>query len=85
MVVELTREELREAVAEGVRRAIADLFAGENVPELVARAIREGIGEGIDGEVREAISNSLPATPGSCGSWSSHWASTMRAPAGQAH
>ena len=41
MPVKLTREELKEAIAEGVRRALADLFAGIRSAHL-ANAIQPG-------------------------------------------
>jgi hypothetical protein len=40
MPVELTQEELKEAVAEGVRRAISDLFAGIDLADAAQQGVR---------------------------------------------
>ena len=47
MPVELTREELKEAIAEGMRRAISDLFAGINLADAVQQGVRAAF-EGHD-------------------------------------
>jgi hypothetical protein len=64
MPVELTREELKEAVAEGVRLAISDLFAGIRSAHL-ADAVQQGVraafdSHDIESAVKQGVSDSFP-------------------------
>jgi hypothetical protein len=61
MPVELTREELQEAVAEGVRRALSDLFAGINLADAVQQGARAAFdGHDIEAAVKQGVSDSFP-------------------------
>jgi hypothetical protein len=61
MPVELTREELKEAVAEGVRRALADLFAGIDLADAVRQGVRAAFaGHDIEAAVKQGVSDSSP-------------------------
>jgi hypothetical protein len=61
MPVELTREELKEAVAEGVRRALSELFAGINLADAVQQGTRAAFeGHDIEAAVKQAVSDSFP-------------------------
>ena len=61
MPVELTRAELKEAIAEGVRRAISDLFAGVDLADAVQQGVRAAFdGHDIEGAVKQGVSDSFP-------------------------
>jgi hypothetical protein len=61
--VELTREELKEAVAEGVRLAISDLFAGIDLAGAVQQGTRAAFeGHDIEGAIKRGVSDSFPWT-----------------------
>jgi hypothetical protein len=61
--VELTREELKEAIAEGVRRALSDLFAGIDLAAAVQQGVRAAFeGHDIEGAVKRGVSDSFPWT-----------------------
>jgi hypothetical protein len=63
MPVELTREELKEAVAEGVRRAISDLFAGIDLADAVQQGVRAAFdSHDIEGAIKRGVSDSFPWT-----------------------
>jgi hypothetical protein len=63
MPVELTREELKEAVAEGVRRAISDLFAGIDLADAIQQGVRAAFeGHDIEGAVKRGVNDSFPWT-----------------------
>jgi hypothetical protein len=59
MLVELTRE----AIAEGVRRALSDLPAGIDLADAVQQGTRAAFeGHGIEGAVKRGVSDSFPWT-----------------------
>ena len=61
MPVELTREELKEAIAEGMRRAISDLFAGIDIAGAVQQGTRAAFeGHDIEAAVKQGVSDSFP-------------------------
>jgi hypothetical protein len=63
MPIELPREELKEAVAEGVRRALSDLFAGVDLADAVQQGTRAAFeGHDIEGAVKRGVSDSFPWT-----------------------
>ena len=61
MPVELTREELKEAIAEGMRRAISDLFAGIDLADAVQQGVRAAFdGHDIEAAVKQGVGDSFP-------------------------
>jgi len=61
MPVDLTREELKEAIAEGVRRAISDLFAGIDLADAVQQGTRAAFeGRDIEVAIKQSVSDSFP-------------------------
>ena len=61
MPVELTRDELKEAITEGVRRAISELFAGIDLADAVQQGVRAAFeGHDIEAAIKQGVSDSFP-------------------------